>query len=426
MKTVRTLIITPNLPYPTFFGVDLRNWQNINGLMSCGQVGVFGLCSNDPRRGEVPHADLAFWRCSTDPALTYPLPQGHKLAARAWLFDQLGHPSDLYYSDAAAAEVSALVEEFSPQVVVLEGLWLHRYIDLLKQHNCPVILDCHNVEATLSRQMGDATTGDDLQARLMRNILPARVQLIEQKATHAVDQLWVCSSYDARLMQELYKPAAPVHIVPNAVDVDSYATARTRTDHLPERGSTTKRTLIFPAMFAYPPSVEAVTFLLEEIFPRLATSVPDCQLLLVGSMPTVRMREAAQRDPRIIVTGPVPDIRPYLAAATLMVVPLFQGSGTRFKILEAFAAQVPVVSTAKGVEGLATVDGIHVLIAESADEFVAAIQRVWRDENVAPRLATHGLELVRQHYSWEEANHQITKALDELTSPTIQQGGHSC
>jgi glycosyltransferase involved in cell wall biosynthesis len=318
------------------------------------------------------------------------------------------------------------VEEFSPHVAVLEGLWLHRYIALLKQHNCRVILDCHNVETPLSRQLANATTGHDLQAKLMRVFLPARVNLIEQKAAHAVDQLWVCSSHDARLMHELYKPAATIHIVPNAVDVDSYATARTRTYHLPERGGTTKRTLIFPAMFAYPPNIEAVTFLLEEIFPRLATSSPDCQLLLVGSMPTARMREAAQRDPRIVVTGPVPDIRPYLAAAALMVVPLFQGSGTRFKILEAFAAQVPVVSTTKGVEGLAAVDGTHVLIAESANEFVAAIQRLWRDENVAQRLAARGLELVRQHYSWEETNRQITKALDELTSPTIQQGGQSC
>jgi glycosyltransferase involved in cell wall biosynthesis len=179
-------------------------------------------------------------------------------------------------------------------------------------------------------------------------------------------------------------------------------------------------------MFTYPPNIEAVTFLLEKLFPRLATSAPDCQLLLVGSMPTLQMWEAAQRDPRIIVTGPVPDIRPYLAAAALMVVPLFQGSGTRFKILEAFAAQVPVVSTVKGVEGLDTVDGTHVLIAESVDEFVAAIQRLWRDENVAQQLAAHGLELVKHRYSWEGTSRQITKALDELTSPNIQQGGHSC
>src|SRR5262245_1632443 len=160
MNTLRTLVVGPNLPYPTLFGVDLRNWQNLNGLLNVSQVGVFGLCSNDPRRKRVPHPALACWHTSTDPALTYPLPQGQKVMARAWLFNPMGHPSDLYYSDAAAAEIAALVEELRPQVVVLEGLWLYRYIDLFKSYRCRIVLDCHNVEAPLSQQIADTTSGN--------------------------------------------------------------------------------------------------------------------------------------------------------------------------------------------------------------------------------------------------------------------------
>jgi glycosyltransferase involved in cell wall biosynthesis len=137
-------------------------------------------------------------------------------------------------------------------------------------------------------------------------------------------------------------------------------------------------------------------------------------------MPTLQMREAAKRDPRIVVTGPVPDIRPYLAAASIMVVPLFQGSGTRFKILEAFAAQVPVVSTAQGAEGLHTTEGTHLLIAESAEEFVASIQRLWVDESLAKMLTANGLELVKQHYCWKETTLQIKKAINELNGYNIQ------
>jgi glycosyltransferase involved in cell wall biosynthesis len=426
MSTLRTLVFAPNLPYPTFFGVDLRNWQNLNGLMNISQVGIFGLCSNDPRRNQVPRPDLVCWHTSTDPALTYPLPQGQKLTARAWLFDPRGHPSDLYYTDAAAAEIAALVEELKPQIVVLEGLWLHRHIDLLKRYNCRIVLDCHNVEAMLSQQIASATSGNELPAKLVRDILPARVKLIEQKATHAVDQIWVCSRHDAQLMEELYKPSAPIHIVPNAVDVDSYAVVRTGTSRLPATVDLTRRTLIFPAMFAYPPNIGAATFLIEEIFPRLITLFPDCQLLLVGGMPTPQMQEAAKKDPRIVVTGPVPDMRPYLAAASIMVAPLFQGSGTRFKILEAFAAQVPIVSTTKGAEGLQTIDGTHLLIAESADEFVASIQRLWTEESLAKMLTANGLEWVKLHYSWKETNLRIKQAIHQLNNHNIQRGGNSC
>ncbi len=414
MSTRRTLVVTPNLPYPTFFGVDLRNWQNINGLMNAGLVGVFGLCSNDPRDSKSPHASLAFWRSSTDSALTYPPPQGQKLAGRAWLLDPLGHPSDLSYSRIAAVELAEVISEFRPQIVVLEGLWLHRYIDLLKRSNCRVVLDCHNVEVALSQQIGDSTSGNDLQAKLTREILPARVKRIEQQATRAVDQLWVCSNHDARLIKESYEPSAPIQVVPNGVDIGSYAEARARQHRPLAAVDPTKRTLIFPAMFAYPPNAGAANFLIAEFFPRLIATWADYQLLLVGSFPTPQMIEAAQRDPRIVVTGPVPDIRPYLAAASAMVVPVFRGSGTRFKILEAFAANVPVISTTKGAEGLDVEDRSHLLIAEDADEFVDAVQQLRADEHLVKMLTANGLELITQLYSWDVTSARIGKAINEL------------
>src|SRR2546430_1040620 len=120
---LRILVLAQNLPYPTFAGLDLRNWQNVNGLMKVGQVGVFGLCSQDPRlNGSVP-AGLAFYRSSTDPALAYPPPQDQILAGRAWLLKPLGHPSDLYYSGIAANELKGLLAQSKPEIAVLEGLW---------------------------------------------------------------------------------------------------------------------------------------------------------------------------------------------------------------------------------------------------------------------------------------------------------------
>ncbi len=172
--------------------------------------------------------------------------------------------------------------------------------------------------------------------------------------------------------------------------------------------------LIFPAIFSYKPNVVAAAFLIKEFFPRLASSFPDCQLLLAGDRPTPDMTAAAQGEPRIVVTGGVPDMRSYLAAASVTVVPLFQGGGTRFKILEAFASNVPVVSTAKGAEGLAVEDGTHLLIAGTADEFVDAVKRLWMDERLAKQLAANGLGLVKQSYSLPVISQQIANAIDKL------------
>jgi glycosyltransferase involved in cell wall biosynthesis len=269
------------------------------------------------------------------------------------------------------------------------------------------------VEASLYQQIADSTSGKDLKARLIHDTLPARTRLIEQRALQAVDQIWVCSRDDARLMEDIHKPTAPIHVIPNTVDVGNFDEVRSQ-KFTASALSSTERTIIFPGIFAHPPNAIAAEFLVERIFPKLTTLYPDCKLLLVGSMPTLKMRKMAETEPRIIVTGRVPDIRPYLAAASVMVVPLFQGGGTRFKILEAFASNLPVISTAKGTEGIEVKDETHLLIAESAEEFVSCLRRLWRDDGLAGYLAANALNLVRERYSWDVTSRRIANAVSEL------------
>jgi polysaccharide biosynthesis protein PslH len=134
----------------------------------------------------------------------------------------------------------------------------------------------------------------------------------------------------------------------------------------------------------------------------------------MGSSPTAPMEEAAARDPRIEVTGKVPDTLPYLHAAGAMPVPLHEGGGTRFKALEAFAAELPVVSTAKGVEGLGVVPGEHYLGAETTDEFVDALLGLFDDERKREELTSRGLAFVRERYSLAAARESVAGALAEL------------
>ena len=413
MISLRTLIIAEDLPYPPLVGKDLRNWQNICGLSRVSRVGVFGLASKDSGQTSMPPRRLEFWRSSNDAALSCLRPQ-QVVAGRAWPLHPQGHPSDLYYSETAAAEITGIMASFEPHIVVIEGLWLHRYIDILKRFDCRIVLDFHNVEAAVSQEIADATQGTDPAARLVREVLPTRTKMIEQKVVKAVDQIWLCSDNEARLMKQLYGLSKAVQIIPNGLDVDSYEVARAGLCDFPERVNATSKVLIFPALFGWKPNVVAAFFLIREFFPRLARVFPSCQLILAGDRPTLEMMVEARGEPRILITGPVADMRPYLAAASAMVVPLFQGGGTRFKILEAFAANVPVISTAKGAEGLTVQDGIHLMLAETADEFVHAVERLWAEERLVKGLVANGLELVKQFYSSPVICQQIAKAIDQL------------
>jgi polysaccharide biosynthesis protein PslH len=408
---VRTLVVAINLPYPTFGGMDLRNWQNVNGLAAVGEVGIFGLCSNDPRGATRSPVGVAFQVCSVDPRLSNPPPRDIKIEARAWLTRPLGHPCDYLYSENAADELSTLLQSFEPQAVLLEGIWPHRYIDVIERYPCQIILDCHNVEAVVAQQIGQSIDGNDLRAKLWRFLLPERMRKVEHEATRRADQIWVCSEEDAALIKDFYHPTAKIFVIPNSIDVGNYGEIRGTRDLMPSK---MKKTVIFPGAFGYQPNVNAARFLIDKVFPRLVNVFPDLEILLVGRNATPEMAEAAKHEPRIVVTGEVADVRPYLARASLTLVPLFEGSGTRFKLLEAFAAGLPVVSTAQGAAGLGVRDGTHLLIAEKPDEFVDAAKLLWDNEGLAKNLADNALEFVQRNYSWSRAHHLIKQALERL------------
>lgn len=396
----RSVLLAHRLPWPPQSGADLRNWQNAEALALAGGAGMLGLS----RETEHPPCDgIVEWRVASDRPLDA-MPDASPAEMIRWLRDPKGHPSDNWFSPVAEAELCDMVTRLEPDVVVIEHLWLQRYIPRLKELGCRVVLDAHNLEGPLHEEL--ASGRDDPFSAMFAK----RAAAIEAAALESVDQVWACSEDDARRIGELYPSSAPVVVVPNTIDVDRYA----RVDQV--RSLTA---LLYTGVFEYLPNSLAASRLVDEIFPALASARPDVRLTLVGSSPTPRMEEAAARDPRIEVTGKVEDTLPYLHAAGVMPVPLHEGGGTRFKALEAFAAELPVVSTAKGVEGLGAVPGEHYLRAETTAEFVDALIGLFEDERTREALTSRALAFVRERYSLPAARRSVAGALAGLgLSPT--------
>ena len=391
----RSVLIAQRLPWPPQSGADLRNWQNAEALARVGATGFMGLSRETDRP---PCEGIVEWSVASDRPLDV-MPEASAAEMIKWLRDPMGHASDNWYSKVAEAELCEMVGRVEPDVVVIEHLWLQRYIPRLKELGCTVVLDAHNLEGPLAEEM--ASGRDDPFSAMFAK----RAAAIEAAALESVDQVWVCSEDDARRIGELYPSAAPVVVVPNTIDVDRYA--RTREPAPPTA-------LVYPAVFEYLPNVLAAARLVDEIFPALADVRPDVRLTLVGLGPTDHMKEAAARDPRIEVTGRVPDTLPYLHGAGVMPVPLHEGGGTRFKALEAFAAELPVVSTAKGVEGLGALPDEHYLRAETTDEFVATLLRLIDDDAEREALTSRALAFVRERYSLAAARESLAGALAGL------------
>jgi glycosyltransferase involved in cell wall biosynthesis len=164
--------------------------------------------------------------------------------------------------------------------------------------------------------------------------------------------------------------------------------------------------LLFLGTLDYIPNEDAVHFFANSILPLLLGSGREIECRIVGVKPPKSFEALAGRA-GLTVVGPVREVAPEYARARLMVVPLRAGSGTRIKILEAFRFGVPVVSTTVGAAGLHVKDGVHLLIADTPEEFSAACLRLLEDDRLARMLAENAFE-------WLRANHSLDRARSVL------------
>ena len=159
----------------------------------------------------------------------------------------------------------------------------------------------------------------------------------------------------------------------------------------------------------YPPNEDAVVWFANEILPSLRAGQPEMGFTIVGRSPTPAVKALARR-PGIRVTGEVEDIRPYLAEAVALVVPLRSGGGTRLKILQAMAMGRPVVSTTLGAEGLEIADGDNIIVADSPERFAESIVRLAIAPDTAARIGLAGRRLALAKYDWR----QCLRGLEDL------------
>jgi glycosyltransferase involved in cell wall biosynthesis len=172
--------------------------------------------------------------------------------------------------------------------------------------------------------------------------------------------------------------------------------------------------VLFFGAINYFPNIDGVLFFEREIWPLLAASHPRARLKIVGQYPTPEV--LALQGPRVEVAGVVDDLRPHLARAAAVIVPLRMGGGTRFKILEAMAMAKPVVSTAIGAEGIDSAQGRNILLADAPADFAAAVGRVLDDAGLAARMGREGRALVEERYSWDTAAKLLEAFFGEVLS----------
>jgi polysaccharide biosynthesis protein PslH len=248
------------------------------------------------------------------------------------------------------------------------------------------VLDTHNVEYDNFRRMFQSTAWGF--KKLHYGLEFQKMKTDELAWCRLQDAVLTTSERDKELFGQDIQ--TPIHVVPNGMDGE-YFTPRGDVD--PEEHS-----IVFTGMMAYVPNHDGITWFLDEVLPLIQAKVPKVKLYVVGKSPPDAITKRASAS--VIVTGTVPDVRPFVWRSSVYVVPLRMGGGTRLKVAEALSMKKPMVSTRIGCEGIDLKDGESVLMADSAPDFAAAVVRLLGDKKLQTLLAENGAKVARQKYDW--------------------------
>ncbi len=201
----------------------------------------------------------------------------------------------------------------------------------------------------------------------------------------SADKILTLTEDDKKVLMK-FDPSLKVDVVPHGVNIEYFHPGNRRPvgDHL-----------CFLGNYGHEPNTDAVLYFYHEIFPEIKRACPEAKFLVVGQDPPEEVKALSQ-DQAVLVTGYVPDVRPYLNMSKIFIVPIRLGGGFRGKTLEALSSGIPIVSTFLGVVGTGGVDGVHFLIADNPREFADKTIKLLRDEGLTKKLSVNGRKLAEK------------------------------
>jgi sugar transferase (PEP-CTERM/EpsH1 system associated) len=385
---MKILLLSPWCPWPPHDGARIRIFETLRYLSRHHQVTLLTNVAHSNEAQQVASLKDFCERVETT-VLSYGTRKVLQRLAKGIL---LGVPlvQSAYYDAKLAERMRKLTTQEHYDIVQIELSYGARYMRAISPRcHAKRVLSMHNVESIrYEREIRLSLRNDRRIAMLWDRVF---FPTWEEKSVQQFDGIVTVSDLE-RVWVQCHAPRGIVTLVPNGVDTEYFS---------PRHAYEARRqpSIVFTGAMYYPPNVDAVMWFCEAILPMLQRQIPQLTLTIVGRNPDRKVRELGQR-PGVLVTGEVEDIRPYIAEALALVVPLRAGGGTRLKILQAMAMECPVISTSLGAEGLDVTSGENILVAETAEQFVHHIQTLYTSPEAIKRLGTTGRQLVTEKYDW--------------------------
>ncbi len=393
---MKFLLLTPQYPYPPHKGTTLRNYNIIANLAQRHEIDLLTFADTQSsldsplnqmcrRIATVPLRNRSIVRRAIDTVLS-PSPD---MGLRLWSI-QFKQKLEEWLADSTY------------DVVQVEGIELARYgLSLVRASGAghrwgQMLFDDHNAEYLLQQRIAEAeimTHGLNLGA-IYSSIQARKLRSFERSICQRADRVVAASAADVAALHQL-DPALKICVIPNGVDTEYYRRNKVSPVDLPPHS------LVFTGTMDFRPNVDAVLWFAREILPLVRQKIADAHFVIVGQRPHGRLA-VLRNVASITITGDVEDTRPYIAAASVTVIPLRMGSGTRLKVAEALSMEAAIVSTTLGAEGFSIESGRELLLADDPVSFAKSIVDLIDDPARGRSLGQAGRALAIDQYEWRK------------------------
>ncbi|PIR59092.1 MAG: hypothetical protein COU69_01735 [Candidatus Pacebacteria bacterium CG10_big_fil_rev_8_21_14_0_10_56_10] len=391
---MKILMLTPYLPYPLLSGGQIRTYNLIKKLSRKHDITLFALIKEENERQYIPEIEKY---CSQVKVFK----RSHRPFTLANIIKTgLSSYPFLVIRNYVKETISAVEAELGQQrydLIHAETFYMMPHIPTT---SVPTILVEQTIEYLGYESFAQNVTIPFIQPLLKLDI--AKIKRWEKHYWQNCKKLIVMSEEDKRLIATEINDNDKIEVVSNGVDTAWFAQADKQLPPDP--------TILSVGTFNWLPNVEAVEFLVHQVWPLIKARLPRARLWIVGNNPSQSILNYQLGDERITVTGRLADIRQAFNGAHVLVAPVLSGKGTRYKILESMASQTPIVATSLAVEGLGARHNVHVLTANTAQQMADATIKLLQDTKLQRKLAKNGRRFVESHYDWE----QISRKLDRI------------
>jgi len=389
------------VPYPPAGGVFQRSFNLLREISKRHTVELVAFNSHGISRGPLEEYATAL-RKNCEHVEIWEMPVLWRRGLRWWTglttspFVTAPYSSRCFWSEELASRWKGVLEKCRDFLLHFDSLDLALFADA--SADFPKVLNHHNCESVLIDRRGRKAKNPLKKAYLLNQA--QKLARLEREVCPRFPVNVVCSEIDAQALRD-HGAKIHTHLVENGVDTDYFR---------PSWGAEEADALIFSGMLNWEPNVDGVRYFVQEIWPLIKRDRPGARLYLAGSDPVPFISRLQEQDHSIVVVPNPEDMRPWSARAMVFICPILAGGGTRLKILDAMAMGKPVVSTSIGSEGLRVQDGAHLLIADHAKSFAAAVCGLLGDAPLRQRLASAGRTLVETEYNWGVIGRRLDQA----------------